>query len=121
MMSSYTLASSTLRSLLQDPLLKVEKISKTMDDLSELLADQNEIDEAMDLNNNGAINDDEINRELEDLEKDQRKQKDDREAAADRENQSEDQVRRRLEDLSLKKQDENILENQKVSERLLSA
>ncbi|WFD34305.1 hypothetical protein MCUN1_001144 [Malassezia cuniculi] len=64
-MATYETSVRTLRSLLADPALRPEKVDQTMDALSEAMADQADVHDA--INVDAGIDEDEIARELEAL------------------------------------------------------
>ena len=77
-MAAYNLSAVTLKKLLADPSLKMERVEATMENVAEAVADHNAIDEAI----RGAvpsgaeeIDEDEIMRELEELERAEQPQK----------------------------------------------
>ncbi|OAV96391.1 hypothetical protein PTTG_04034 [Puccinia triticina 1-1 BBBD Race 1] len=64
-MNAYETSTKTLKSLLAEPALKLDRVSQTMDNLQEVLADQKEIDEAINQGyDSSAIDDQEIAAEL---------------------------------------------------------
>ncbi|KAH9811994.1 Snf7-domain-containing protein [Melampsora americana] len=68
--SAYETSSSTLKSLLSNPKLKIENVERTMEELQSLVADESELNEMMN-EANLSINEDEIQSELEKLVKDE--------------------------------------------------
>ncbi|KAH8923932.1 hypothetical protein BT69DRAFT_1333411 [Atractiella rhizophila] len=109
-MRMYDLGSKTLKSLLAHPSLSPDKVDETMESLSETLADQKEIDDAIGIGGDLArrsgvaeeIDDDELKKELEMLEEEVKgEEKKVREKERDRE---EAEKRRVEEDLRLLKE-----------------
>ncbi|EGG02614.1 uncharacterized protein MELLADRAFT_117508 [Melampsora larici-populina 98AG31] len=66
-MTAYEKSSSTLKSLLSNPKLKLENVERTVEDLQSLVLNENEINEVINGEMNNEINEDEIQIELENL------------------------------------------------------
>ena len=76
--AAYDLSADTLKKLLADPSLQTDAVEKTMNNLADAVADQREMDEAIRAPMGAdadTIDEDEILKELEQLEKDEKKDK----------------------------------------------
>lgn len=137
---AYDLSTASLKTLLADERLQVDKVEGTMDNMQEALADADEVRQAVEVGQQGMrnaagvedIDEDEMNEELARLEEEnkreeeerkrleeeaQQRQKEEEEAALQRKKEEEEKEKRRKEEEAQQKEKERSENAQKERER----